>query len=185
MQAFYKIPPNVTVSDLVVLVYGSLDLTMKLVVDNPFITDCNFDLTNYAGQLVEYDDELVQRTPTNLEVTPQAVPTEGVYVVQQGQSLSDVCLQVYGTLDYMTKLVVDNGFEGVNITADDLLGKSVIFNRTLTKNPALFNFNQNKKIVYATAFGNPDEVLPPGEEYKAFQDGVDFIFQDSQQYLFQ
>lgn len=86
--------------------------------------------------------------PANLKISAQTPTTVGYYRVQPGQSVYDICLQVYGTLDYLVRLMVDNNINGTN--ANDLTGSLIKFDKRLMKRPASFIDNANKNVVYAT-----------------------------------
>lgn len=79
------------------------------------------------------------------------------FKVQNNSSLLDVCLQVYGSLDYLSKLITDNNLSGFSDTT--ILGKTLIYDTTLTQQSALFNKNLNSNTIYATVApiggGNP------------------------------
>jgi hypothetical protein len=38
------------------------------------------------------------------------------YIAQIGQSVIDICMNTYGTLDYLSKLMSDNSIDDVNIS---------------------------------------------------------------------
>lgn len=73
-----------------------------------------------------------------------------IYVAKPGQSIYDVCMQVYGTLDQLYKLIQDNSLSGVGVESDALLGKNLVYDPSLTVNPAVFNNAYNQRTVYAT-----------------------------------
>jgi len=74
------------------------------------------------------------------------------YTAIEGQSLLDVCLNTYGSLDYFTKLLVDSNVEnpdqvpytGQKFTYDETLIIDASINKTTTLN----------NIRYATAYGD-------------------------------
>jgi hypothetical protein len=151
MQAFSKIPPGVSVSDLVVQLYGSLDYSVKFMKDNPFITSITFDISILAGQYVSYDPTISQAIPANLAPAPTIVPTNGVHVVQPGQTVQDILMQTYGSMDYAVKLMRENGIDNIMVQSDSLIGKNIIFDKTLVQNQSIYNHNKNKSIIYATS----------------------------------
>ena len=53
-----------------------------------------------------------------------------------GQSILDVCLSVYGTLDYLYKLITDNNISGVDYVPTT--GQLFIFDNSLTVNSNAF-----------------------------------------------
>lgn len=52
-----------------------------------------------------------------------------VYNAINGQSIFDVCLQTYGGLDFLSKLMVDNGFPNMN--SDPYSGQAFVFDESL------------------------------------------------------
>jgi hypothetical protein len=71
----------------------------------------------------------------------------------EGQSLWDVCLQTYGTLNLMTKLLQDNNIESINIYPYG--GQKFIWDETLSANQSINISSTNANIIYATrAFRN-------------------------------
>lgn len=174
MQAFYSINGQKNANDLCLLLYGSLDYLIKLVTENPFIKSVNFDLTLFGGTKVSYDDSVSQKVPQNLK--PSSVPNniQGIYVVNQGQGLSDLVLHSYSSLDNFVKLIVDNNLGSINLMPDELLGKNLIFDMTLSKNPVVQNYNKNKKIVYATGFNYNRDT----ERFRLLEDGNYRLLED-------
>ena len=58
------------------------------------------------------------------------------YNSANGQSLLDVCLSVYGTLDYLYKLMVDNNINGVDY--EPVTGQVFVYDDSLTVNSNAF-----------------------------------------------
>jgi hypothetical protein len=52
---------------------------------------------------------------------------QSVYKVQNGETLQDVCIKLYGSLEYQTKLMSDNG---INLY-DDITGESLVYDPTI------------------------------------------------------
>jgi len=145
MQALIK---YTTVIEEVIALYGSSDFSVKLMTDNPWIVGIDFDLTRYQGKPITYDSTVSQNIPA--PVNQQPAPSNIYrYTVQPGQSLLDVCIQIYGSNDYMLKLITDNNLIGVS--PPNLNGTVLIFDSTLIAQPSLFNKNKNKGVVYATS----------------------------------
>lgn len=66
-----------------------------------------------------------------------------------GQSIFDVCLNTYGTIDYLLKLITDNDIENINYTPYS--GQEFTWDETLTSDQAVNQTSQNANIIYATA----------------------------------
>lgn len=150
----YKIPNNITVSDLVVALYGTMDLAVKFINDNLFITSINFDLSSYTGAIVFYDPNLTQSTPANLKYVAAPPNTEAIYQVKQGQTIYDICMQVYLTLDRLNKLIDDNNLADIFTQPDKLMNLYLTYDSTLTANSSIFNSHKNSSLTYATSNAN-------------------------------
>lgn len=74
-----------------------------------------------------------------------------------GQSLYDVCLNTYGSLDFMSKLLQDNGIE--NIESALPTSKEWIWDETLSVDQAINQNSTNSKIYYATSASVTGSVL--------------------------
>jgi len=70
------------------------------------------------------------------------------YESKKGQNIYDVCLQTYGVLEHLLKLVTDNNLGSVGANFEY---KIFIFDENLIKDNALFNKVENEKIFYITA----------------------------------
>lgn len=81
------------------------------------------------------------------------------YNCQEGQSLSDVCLNTYGSLDFYVKMLTDN-----NLSPEDTPNGSTIVNwdETLVKNQTIQQLTTKNKIIFATltGFGIPEQINP-------------------------
>lgn len=174
MQAYYSINGQSTVSDLCLLLYGSLDYVGKLITENKFITSINCDLTLFGGVNISYDNSIAQTIPQNLAPSAPTIIAQGIYKVQTGQGLSDLAMHTYFGIDNLIKLLVDNNLNSINLMPDELLGLNLVFNPTLTKSPVVQNHNKNKGIVYATGFNyNKDE-----ERFRLLEDGNFRLLED-------
>lgn len=66
-----------------------------------------------------------------------------------GQSLYDICLNTYGSLDFMSKLLKDNGIENIEIPVPT--SKEWNWDETLTMDQAVNQKATNASIYYATS----------------------------------
>lgn len=83
----------------------------------------------------------------------------------QGQSIYDVCMQTYGTLDRLIKLLTDNNIVGTE--APIPIGQLFTFDETLIFDIRTYNNNFKNKIFYCTA-------LSEGASFDdSFDDGFD------------
>lgn len=77
-----------------------------------------------------------------------------------GQSLLDVCLSVYGTLDYLYKLIVDNNISGVDY--EPTTGQGFVYDDSLTVNSNAF---QKRSVAKYSTLYNADSVADFGIEF--------------------
>ena len=91
------------------------------------------------------------------------------YKALEGQSLYDICLQTYGTLDKLSngvsafwKFIQDNGIVNINNTI--WTGKVFTFDTSLIYDAGTYQKNLDKDIVYATNedLNMVNNILNPG-----------------------
>jgi hypothetical protein len=90
------------------------------------------------------------------------------------QSIYDICLQIYGTLDLLSngesalyKLIKDNNIDSINV--GNFAGERIIFDPTLVSNNAITSFSttqQQTSVIFAT-----NSYVPPPDGL-ATDDGV-------------
>lgn len=73
------------------------------------------------------------------------------YYATMGQSLYDICLNVYGSLDYLLKLMLDNNITALSYMP--LSGQQFVYDTTLVANQQITQLNY----VYATNANNTIE----------------------------
>ena len=159
MIQYTLIDSGASVLDMVGRLYGDLGLTYKFLQDNSFIDNINADLTLFPGYNVVYDDSLTNTTPPRLNFTlPPANPNILTWQSQPEQSLYDICLQTYNTLDQLYKLISDNNIDGLN--GGWAPGTQFNFDATLMSGNAIYNNNLVNGTIYATAYddGSTDEL---------------------------
>lgn len=77
-----------------------------------------------------------------------------------GQSLLDVCLSVYGTLDYLYKLIVDNNINGVDY--EPSTGQVFVYDDSLTVNSNAF---QKRSVAKYSTLYKSNSVLDFGIDF--------------------
>ena len=98
-----KISANVTLQDLCLSIYNTLDAMYDLINRNPFLNglDYNDIIFQFAGQEVFYDSNLVVKQAVQLNyVLPTTDSNIGYINGLQGQSIYDLVAMTYGSLDY-------------------------------------------------------------------------------------
>ena len=93
-----------------------------------------------------------------------------VYIPCNGQNIYDVCLQTYGNLKYLLKLVIDNGLNGIG---DNVVGKKINYDTALIWDNALFQELNDSGQKYITA-------ISTGQAF-ATENNILFISEDGSQ----
>ena len=90
------------------------------------------------------------------------------YNCQNGQSWYDVCLNTYGSLDYLGKLVSDNGGE---LNVQPTTNTVIYWDQSLVKDSSLLSLIKNNGYVYNTGVQIP---FPYIQSYTAGTSTIDF-----------
>ena len=81
------------------------------------------------------------------------------YRCTEGQSLTDVCLNTYGTMNQYVRMLNDNG-----LTPNDVPNAStvILWDETAVENQTTLSLVNGNKIIFATltGFGNPEQTNP-------------------------
>ena len=85
--------------------------------------------------------------------------TKSVY----GQSIFDICLQTYGSFDYLRKLLDDNGIENI----DQVPASGQVFNWDETISTNANQISSNSNVIIATGVLKNSSVLSVVEENEA------------------
>ncbi len=91
------------------------------------------------------------------------------YNCQNGQSWYDVCLNTYGSLDYLGKLVSDNGGE---LNVQPTTNTVIYWDQSLVKDSSLLSLIKNNGYVYNTGVSIP---LPYIQKFTAGVSPITFI----------
>lgn len=93
----------------------------------------------------------------------------------EGQSLIDVCLNTYGSLDYMYKLLQDNAVE--NIDGDVVSGQAFVWDDSLVFNQAVNSWFIYRGRKFATDI---KKTLTPDETFLSTESGVFITTEDGE-----
>ncbi len=174
MQSEYKTLFGQNIFDVVLSTYADLNLTYKLIEDNG-IKSIDFDLDTTPALSIVY--EIIPKIPAEIKVK-DPVPTSLIKILKaiNGQSIFDIILMTYGSLDLSYKLIQDNGIDSVNIGSVDQILFS--FDSTLIADNFVYLKNINQSINYGTL---EIDVLPSGaletasEEPLETADGIQIL----------
>lgn len=129
--------------------YG-IDYVYKLIKENPFITSIDYDFTANPGYELVYDTTFVKKKPQILtQNVSKAVSDVRESKCVADQSIFDICLQTYGDLNQLFKLIKENEIDSINEA--NFLGKSVKFTFSNVSDIGFFNMLSNNKIKIATS----------------------------------
>jgi hypothetical protein len=147
-----QVVPQFSVIEQVTALYGDLDLMVQFMLDNPDIGTfgINADLEQFTGVDVLYDPGLANFIPAPLSFAPPGAQTDIGVVVAQPDTISvyDLCIQSYGTLDLLSKLMVDNAIQGVSQIVNGEYGYNILQVQSSQRN----QYNAFNSIIYATLY---------------------------------
>jgi hypothetical protein len=146
----YKIPPTTTLQDLCLKIYNTLDAMYDLVSRNDIFTGLNINdsISLYAGVDVYYDSDLVSKKAVQINysfVEPQTNKVK--YVAKYGQSIYDIVLQTYGSLDYLNKFIADNNIHDISA---DFTQQIFVIDSAKIQQQVRNQFNAQNSIIYST-----------------------------------
>lgn len=174
----YSVQYGQTVYDVVLATYGSLELTYKLIQDNPFIDSVNYDFDANPGAKIVWDETYSITPPPELNKDATASQSDLKYIIAtNGQSIYDICLMTYGDLGYLYKLMADNNIISPNDT--DINEKKINFNPNLIQDIGFYNLLSSKKIKINTL----SEATQIKDGFLQTDDGVDLITDDDIQII--
>ena len=162
----YKILSNQTLEDVCMITYKSLELLVKLINDNPILS-LDVDMSTVCGQTIYYDSDYVYSRP--VEITTTTIPeTEYIknYTGIEGQSIYDVCIQLYGSLEKLVTLCNDSNIPLTK--GDNTKNKEFIYNTKNIDDILLVNYFKT----LGTGVGSYSIALAGGKSYdhNAFDD---------------
>jgi hypothetical protein len=122
----YKIKSDETVIDTIISTYCYLDGAYDFILLNNL--DSIESILTPTDSL-SYDTTLINFKPSQLYLGENIQATTKVVKTFDNQSIYDVCLQNYGSLDTMYEFITNNDF--INVDDSDVQLKDVIIKRTL------------------------------------------------------
>ena len=145
-----------TIYDLLLITYGSLELTYKLIAENENITSIDFDFDSNPNEVVSWDKSYVVSIPGQLERSATIVENNtGTIESADRQTVYDLCLMTYGSIDTLYKLITDNSINTVDDTS--LSGLLLTFDKTQVTDNIMLNYINKYGIVMCTG-DSVDEV---------------------------
>lgn len=124
-----KILAGQTIFDLSNISLGGMDNIMTLIALNPQFESLDVDLADFVGQNYIYDDAYYQNRTYQLQLpTPKEPSNIGTVLGYDNQSLEDLCLMAYGSLDFFVKFISDNNYK---LNSPEIATKTATFDKSL------------------------------------------------------
>lgn len=152
-----RVKETETIYDVAIKSYG-LNNVYKIISDNGLdnITSL-IDL-----QTIEIDTTFIQATPPEINTsTTAAISDIQRYTSKEGQSLYDICLTVYGSIDSIYKLIQDSNIDSTN--EGDLRNKVFTYSVKLQADSLLVNHIIKSAIVFSTL--DTSSIIQMGDGY--------------------
>ena len=163
--------------DKVIETYGSLDLTYKLIQDNPDVSSIDADLDTLPGLTLSYDPSFVVNTPPELDRSA-SLPVSSITTIklQTGQSIFDAGIMTYGDIGQIYKLIQDSDIDSINQTS--LAQRTLTYDLNLVTDNAIYSLIKSGGFVLATEVERiTAEVIPYYFDLKSlFTDGHSWRF---------
>ena len=152
-----KIQSGQSIYDVSINELNGLDNLLQLLIQNKNITNLDFDLKNIATENIKYDDIYIEKKQAELTLTTSISSTIQNIKTLQGQSIYDICLQSYGSLDLMNKLLKDNNI--YNLDSTDISMRNINFDETKVIDKYILDYIYKNKINYSTGINLNMKVL--------------------------
>lgn len=152
-----RVKESETIYDIAIKSYG-LNNVYKIISDNGLdnITSL-IDL-----QKIEIDTTFIQAIPPQINTTETAESSDiQSYTSKEGQSLYDICLTVYGSIDSIYKLIQDSNIDSTN--EGDLRNKVFTYSVKLQSDSLLVNHINKSAIVFSTL--DTSSIIQMGDGY--------------------
>jgi hypothetical protein len=147
------IKDDVTIYDLALQTGYTLDYIYTLIQENSILL--NVDTTPPKLNTITYDNSFVPKNVPQLTLKQNANQSDvGTLQKRDGQSIYDLCLQSYGSLDLVYKLIQDNNLTNIDDTVET--GKELSF--YISKISDISVYKQFKK--YSTSITSIP-IIPP------------------------
>lgn len=133
-----------TIFDLSIKTYG-LDNIYKLIQENGIES---INATLVSGQVITYDETFVIPSAPDVSPTQRAVVSSiKTFTGRENQSVYDLCLMAYGSLDNLYKLIQDSNIDNTNersfyqkiVTYDENFTTDKIFYERVIKAGTIIN----------------------------------------------
>lgn len=142
-----KIQAGQDIFDLSNIWLGGFDNIMTLISLNPQFESIDVDLNARASENFKYDTDNYQQRTYQLQLAvPVAENTISSIVGKANQSLEDLCLMAYGSLDFFSKFISDNDF---NLNDPDIVLKTATFDKSFIVDGSLMPILTKKGYILA------------------------------------
>lgn len=141
----YLVKSEDTIYDVALRTYG-LDSVYKLVQDNDLVDIASLT----AMQNIDFDETFIVALPPVVQAKATVKESNIKTIIgRDGQTIYDICLMVYGSLENLYKLLIDSKIDSPN--TGSLFNYSLTFDTEKQVDSMLYKHLNINKIVYNTS----------------------------------
>ena len=159
----YNTRYNQSIFDVANSSVGDLESVYKLIVENPGLSVA----TVPPGLTVFYTPKKIIPPPVSSTAAIVPDPTQKFFS-RTNQTIYDVCMQTYGSLDMLYKLIIDSNFS--NLRTLPAPGQGFIFNANLIHDEIFYNYLVKQALVINTFTQAPSSFLLQDDGFYLLQD---------------
>lgn len=145
----HKVLENQNIFDVANITLGGFDnIYVGLIQQNENITSIDFDLNSIATENIKFDDLYFSSSTIQIQLNVPNQSTIKEYVRLENQSIYDVALMKYGSLESIYELIQKNNLISINELS--VAFKNLIFEDTKVVNLSLVKNINKKAYVFGT-----------------------------------
>lgn len=155
---------NNTIFDLSLKTYG-IENVFKFIQENAFIDSINYDFNANPGKTIEYDETFKVPQPKIVLGAQIQSGNSGQFKSSNGQSIFDLCIQTYGSLEFLYQFINENNVG--SLLSNDIDERVFTFDKRKIKDNIFYNNITGKGVRLKT------ENFAPGDfVYRITEDGT-------------
>ena len=139
----YNVRFDETVVDIVSKTLKNLNDVYSFIVSNNL---SSIEEVLNVGEVLKYDTSLIQFEDTNLKLNPTYINEFKTFKTFENQSIFDLCLNKYGTLNELSTFIVENNFDGIddnNCNLKSVQIQNSKYDKTYSKNNFVTLYDEN------------------------------------------
>lgn len=166
----HKVLENQNIFDVANITLGGFDnIYVGLIQQNSNITSIDFDLNTIATENINFDDLYFSSSTIQLQLNVPKQATQKQYVGLENQSIYDMALMKYGSLENIYDLIQKNNL--ISINEIDVAFKNLIFEDTKVVNLSLTKSITKKGYSFGT--------VVKGDSYLLLENGFYLLQENS------